>query len=262
MARYEDYVQQQEGGLEAQIDSAGSQQQERQRNPDNGQFVASTPDVDWEQRYKELEKHNSRQAQTLGEYRSTIDEFINNPTPSASQEPEPELEPITPDDLYTDPNAAISRAVDQHPAVREAIRLKEDMALQGRQQEAAKFADKHPDFKEVHESPEFQNWVYDNPTHQNLYAKGQSYDFSAADALFSLYKAEKGMANVRSEQTIQQAELVSSSGEMVQTAPKFSRSEYVDKLTRARQGDLECENWVKRNAAGYREALGSGNVRD
>ena len=61
---------------------------------------------------------------------------------------------------------------------------------------------------------------------------------------------------------IDAASLEESSAQQITEAPKYSRSEDVDKLTRARQGDLAADNWVKRNAAGYRNALATGNVRD
>jgi len=266
MAKYADYVKpsQQAGGLDEEIGHAANEQQERLRDPTSGQFVAdpaSTPNVDWEKRYLELEKLNSRQAQTLGEYRSTIDEYITNPTPD-SQESNAAPSPITAEQLYEDPNAAIQQAVDNHPVVQEARATRDELEANKRLTEAKVFSDKHPDFQEISASPEFQNWVVEDGTRQDLYSRGNQYDFSAADALFRLYKAEKGMAQVAQQQNIQQAELVSSSGEMVTAPPTYSRSEYVNKFKRAKQGDLDAEDWVKTHAANYRLALGSGNVRD
>lgn len=262
MAKYEDYAKpQQEGGLEQEIDSAQQQQQERARNPENGQFVTSTPDVDWEQRYKELEKLNSRQAQTLGDYRKTIDEFIVNPTPPSSESQEPP-QPITVDELYEDPNAAISRAVEQHPEVQQARELRKEYETQERQRQATEFISKHPDYQEVGQSPEFQNWVVEDATRSDLYRRSDQYDFAAADALFNWYKAEKGIQAAAAQQELQQAELISSSGEMVQEPARYSRHEYINMLKRSKQGDLDAEDWVRANAAGYRNALASGNVRD
>ena len=116
MARIEDYLPggekdpNRQGGdlLDNSINDAAAQQQARLND--------GTPAVDWETRYKELEKLNSRQAQTLGEQRKLIDEYIlSNPTPSTSQQPPEAPQPITVDDLYEDPNAAIQRAVESHP---------------------------------------------------------------------------------------------------------------------------------------------------
>jgi len=255
MAKYEDYLPKPEGGIESEIADASEQQEARVND--------ATPTVDWQARYSELEKLNSRQAQTLGEYRKTIDEFISDPTPdqTANQSAE-SLSPITVDDLYDDPNAAVLRAVESHPAIQEAKQLKEQITRQSREAELDAFAARHSDYQEVGGSPEFQNWVAENPTRIDLFQRGNSYDFSAADALFSLYKAEKGLNQVNDAAAIQQAELVSSSGEIVQEEATYSRSEYINMLKRSKQGDLDAEDWVRTHAPAYRMALGSGNVRD
>lgn len=261
MAKFEDYLPGGEKdpnapaeGIEGEIQDAANQQEARQDG--------ATPPIDWEQRYKELEKLNSRQAQTLGEYRKTIDDFIANPTPASEADPEPASQPITVDDVLEDPNSAVARAVESHPAIREARKLKEQYEAQQKEAALADFQTRHPDYSEIAGTPEFQNWVVENPTRVELYSRGNSYDFSAADALFSLYKAERGLSDVQRQSDISQAELVESSHEMVQEPPTYSRSEYINKLKRAKQGDLEAEDWVKAHAANYRMALASGNVRD
>ena len=255
MAKYEDYLPKPEGGIEDEIEDASEQQDARQND--------ATQTVDWQQRYSELEKLNSRQAQTLGEYRKTIDEFITSPTPDedANTSAAP-LSPITVDDLYDDPNAAVLRAVESHPAIQEAKALKEQITRQSREAELEAFASRHTDYQEIGGSPEFQNWVAENPTRMDLFQRGNSYDFSAADALFSLYKAERGLNQANEAKDIAQAELVSGTGELVQEEAKYSRSEYIDKLKRAKQGDLNAEDWVKTHSGNYRMALQAGNVRD
>lgn len=260
MAKFEDYLPQgakdPAGGIEGEIADAQGQQQARQDD--------ATPAVNWEERYGELEKLNSRQAQTLGDYRRTIDEFIQNPTPATNAEPQDlSPTPISTEDFYEDPNAAVLKAVESHPAIQDARAMVQRAESDRLQTELDRFAGRHDDYQEIGSTPEFQNWVADNPTRMDLYQRGNQYDFNAADALFSLYKAEQGLSQVTNEQEIQQAELVSSSGELAPTEPaKYSRAEYIRTLTRARQGDLVAEDWVKANAAGYRMALASGNVRD
>ena len=260
MANIEDYLPggalDPQGGIVEEIADAQGQQQARQDD--------ATPEVDWQERHRQLEILNSRQAQTLGEYRQTIDSFIANPTPTPVATPSTELEPtLSVDDFYEDPNAAVQRAVESHPAIQEARANNERAETDRRQSELDRFTERHADFQEIGGSPEFQNWVVENPTRVDLFNRGDKYDFSAADALFSLYKSERGLTQATNEQEIQQAELVSSSGELAPNEPaKYSRSEYISTLTRARQGDLVAEDWVKANAAGYRMALESGNVRD
>ena len=259
MAKFEDYLPQgakdPQGGIADEIEDAQQQQQARQ--------LDATPEVDWQERHRQLEILNSRQAQTLGEYRQTIDQFISNPTPAQADPSEESLSPPSIDDFYEDPNAAVLKAVESHPAIRDARELTKRVEADRIQAELDRFTERHADYQDIGGSPEFQNWVVDNPTRLDLFQRGNQYDFNAADALFSLYKAEKGLTQATNEQEIQQAELVSSSGDLAPTAPaKYSRSEYIRNLTRARQGDLEMEDWVKANAAGYRMALESGNVRD
>lgn len=255
MAKYEDYLPKPEGGLDSEIQDAGNQQ--------NARVNDATQTVDWQARYSELEKLNSRQAQTLGEYRKTIDEFIVDPTPK--QEAIPSYEPVSPitvDDLYDDPNAAVLRAVESHPAIQEARALKKGIEADRIQADLDAFSGRHTDYQDIASSPEFQNWVVENPTRTDLFNRGNQYDFSAADALFSLYKAEQGLTQATQASDIAQAELVSGTGELIAPESKYSRSEYINKLQRSKQGDMDAEDWVKTHAANYRMALQAGNVRD
>lgn len=259
MAKYEDYIKVNPPGpvgIDDEINVADEGQQKR--------LDDATP-VDWEERYKNLEQLNSRQAQTVGEYRNIIDNFITNPTPDpvASEEPP---EPITFDDLSANPAEAIERAVEAHPAIKEAREVKALFEGQQRKTDIAAFTERHPDFEEIKASAEFANWVLENPTRQALAKSAHNWDMNSADALFSLYKAEQGIAvmksNAKEETAIKAATLEDSSATMVPATTQFSRGEYVAKLTRAKQGDLEAEAWIDRYRGQYREALESGNVRD
>lgn len=262
MASYVDYLpggKNHAGGIESEINDADTQETGRQEQ---------TP-IDWEKRYKELEKLNSRQAQTLGEQRRMIDEFIMNPTPAKPVVEEPS-QPITVDDFYDNPDETLRKTareeVSSHPAIKAAEKLVKEAEERNRRTAMERFETKHPDYKEIYQTPEFANWLQDDPTRMSLAVRANEFDLSAADALFSLYKAEQGLTTVqdqqRQRQAIEAASLEDSSALIVREPPQYSRSEYIQKLTRARQGDLEAEDWVKRNAPKYREALASGNVRD
>jgi hypothetical protein len=254
------------GGIDEEIDAAGTQQQARQQDPVTGQFVSTPEAVDWEKRYKDLEVMNSRQAQDLGTYRKMVDEYIiNSPTP----ETEPvvaEPVPITVDELYDNPDEALNRVIDSHPAIREARQVTEDARKRDLENDLKDFQTRHPDFNEISHDPQFAQWVEAEPMRVELYNRGNQYDLSAADALFSLYKAENNISQMTEEQDqaiqIAAVSLEDSSSVMVNESPKYSRSEYVDTYQRAKQGDLEAERWIQRNSAGYRQALTSGNVRD
>lgn len=246
-------------GIDSEIADASQQQVARQTD--------ATQPVDWESRYKELEKLNSRQAQNLGTYKKMVDEFIvQSPTPSAAPEVVEPPQKITVDDIYADPDEAIRKVVDSHPDVLEAKQVKIDREKEKLEAEMERFQTRHPDYENLLVSDEFRNWVGEDATRVDLYQRGNSFDLSAADALFSLFKAENGLSRISTEQeqaaAIQAVELESSSNAMPPAAHVYSRAEYVDQFMRMKQGDLAAESWVKRNAAKYREALASGNVRD
>jgi len=263
MAKFEDYVKAQEEkkSLESEIEDASLQQEERQVAPLTG----------WEERYKELEKHNSRQAQELGSlrketdrYRQAFDEYIlgdSTPTDEAAVD-----NPITSDDIYNNPDEAVKKAVDSHPAIKEA---KEAKAQRERDALAARekaLRDKHGDYEAVVANPEFIDWVKADTTRIDLAVRADGYDFSAADALFSLYDADKKLTESRTRQTrAKELELATLETGMASEAPSeqtYSRYEMREHMIKARQGNVKSERYLEVHLPKYRAALAQGNVRD
>lgn len=246
------------GGIDAEITDAQKDQQARKDD--------ATP-VDWEERYKNLEVLNSQQAQTVGEYRRVIDSYLLNDVPTPASEPvvEPSA-PITYEDLSDNPEEVINRAVANHPAIKRAAEIEASLEAQQRTTAVATFRESHPDFEKIKDTPEFASWVRESPTRIALVQAADKWDMNSADALFSLYKAEKGITKLQNEQqeatAIQQATLEDSTAAITLDAPKYSRQEFVDKKILANQGDQEAERWINANVASYRLALQSGNVRD
>jgi hypothetical protein len=256
MAKYEDYVkkmQEEQSGTE-EIDQAAAQQEERQ---------VSTPDVDWQKRYEDLEVAYSRQGQQMGDYRRMIDDYVSTPAEATVVE---EIVPITPDDIYENPDEAVRRAVDSHPAIQEAKQLKNDLALEKAQAIRDAFTLKHPDFMQTYNSPEFANWVNANPMREDLRIRAEGFDMTAADALFSLWEIEQDAGQVSQELNTQNAVAqvgLESGTVQAELAPeRYSRSEMLEQKIAAKQGDLKAERYVKAHGAAYREALGAGLVRD
>ncbi|MEE8114321.1 MAG: hypothetical protein V3T23_08190 [Nitrososphaerales archaeon] len=247
------------GGIDAEITDAAKDQQAREANATPG---------DWEERYKNLEVLNSQQAQTVGEYRRVIDSYLLNDVPTPASEPVVETlhTPITYEDLNDNPEEAINKAVANHPAIKRAAEIEATLEAQQRTTAVATFRESHPDFETIKDTPEFASWVRESPTRIALVKAADSWDMNSADALFSLYKAEKGITKLQNEQqeatAIQQATLEDSTAALTLDEPKFSRQEFVDKKILANQGDREAERWINANVASYRLALQSGNVRD
>lgn len=260
MASYEEYAKkylpQTEGDdLEKETKEAQAQEEVRQ---------TSTPEIDWEKRYKDLERLNSQQAQDLGQYRKLVDEYISSDPTPAEKPAAPE--PITSDDLWDNPDETVRRAVDSHPALQEVKELKEAQKKAELEANFKQFATKHSDFQEISGNPEFRDWVLSNPTHLDLAQRADAMDLTAADALFSLYKAQRGLEQVsaeREQQTnIDNATLESPHGSEPPAPQRYSRSEMLRQKIRAKQGDLEAEMYVNAHAEAYRNALAEGNVRD
>jgi len=253
MARYEDYL---PGGknytgpeevLGEEIEAAGEQQEER---------VSTPVDVDWEKRYNDLEVAYSRQGQQMGDYRALIDEHITS-TPETEAAGPTEVNPITPDDIYEDPDAAVRRAVDSHPAIQEARDLKKELADAKLLTERNEFTARHPDMQATIASPEFANWVNEDPLRLELARRADGWDIASADALFTMYEGNTGKPEVPPV-----PELESGYGSDSPVAEQYSRSDMLQQKIRAKQGDHAAQAYVKANGAAYRIALGEGNVRD
>lgn len=262
MAKYEDYAKKyatkEPDKLDDQIDAAAAAKEERQD---------STPDGEnWQAKYEELNKAFSRQGNVVGEQKRLIDEYI---TSSTSQEPsvtETPPEPLTVDNLYDNPQEAIDAAIANHPAVKEAQEIKQSLAQRETEDALTEFRGKHPDYEDIYVTPEFQNWVMEAPMRQSLAVSADQMDFHSADALFTLYKADKAIASQESTAqnaaAIAAAELETPAGGEPPAPQQYSRSEMLQQKIRAKQGDLTADQYVKTHAAAYREALGNGNVRD
>jgi len=252
MAKYEDYL---PGGklytgpeeiLDTEIEAAEVQQEER---------VSTPVDVDWEKRYNDLEVAYSRQGQQMGDYRALIDEHISTPDPTAADLIE--VNPITPDDIYEDPDAAVRRAVDSHPAILEAKELKQDLIDQKALTERNEFVTKFPKMQETINSPEFATWVNEDPTRLVLAQRADGWDLASADALFTMYDNRAPVVT-----TPPVVELESGYGAESPAPEQYSRSAMLEQKIRAKQGDHAAQAYVKQHGAPYRIALGEGNVRD
>ena len=256
MAKYEDYAKARDPEAIAakEIEDAAAQQATRDETP---------PDTDWQKRYKDLEVAYSRQGQQIGDQRKLIDEYITA-TPESSQQVE-EITPITPDDIYEDPASAFDRAINAHPAIKEARQLKVDLEEDRNTALRTAFTERHPTAEADIASPEFANWVNEDPTRLELAQRGNQFDLISADALFNLWEAEQAVQAIEVEDEVAAVDAVGlETGTSVEPlAPeRYSRSAMLEQKIAAAQGNEIARRYVKQHAVAYREALGSGNVRD
>lgn len=276
MARYEDYAkahlerqEREQAELGKEIAEAKEQQTQRQETPAPSgfempeRFKGKSPE-EVAQSYVELEKAYSRQGNDLGEMRKLVDTLAQtNTTTVTPTEPEPKVEPISTDDLWNDPNEAIHSAVDASPAMKRVAELEAKLAETQRDNAIRAFKEQHPNYNTVVASPEFQNWVNERPERlEALHRADSQWDLSTADVLLTAFEQEQKVKELESRGTFAAATTESPGGNEPPVEATFSRSEWVRKMIRAKQGDLEAEDYIKRNSAAYTKALSTNNVRD
>jgi hypothetical protein len=209
MAHLVDDERQVEDGKISSFEDLGQEVAEETAQPDNTAAQgASQPenDDDLPEKYRgksareiarmhqEAERLVGKQSSEVGELRRTVDDFIktqlSTQKPTANQQADDEIDDV---DFYVNPKEAVKKALDSHPAIRQAQQTSAELA---KQRNLAQIASKHPDFKQIGASAGFQQWVQSSVVRQNLFnLANNQYDSIAADELLSLYKERASMAS-------------------------------------------------------------------
>ena len=152
--------------------------------------------------HQEAEKMIGRQAQEVHEVRSLADQLLKQQLESkATKQP---TEQTQEEDFFADPQAAVTRTVDQHPAVLEAKKASLELK---RMQTAQQLNAKHPDFMEIAQNADFQNWVKSSAIRVDLFTKADAeYDFPAADELLSTYKELRQVKAAQQQEQVKAVE--------------------------------------------------------
>lgn len=135
--------------------------------------------------HSNLERVMGKQSQEVGELRKAFDDMVK--TSIASQNsvasaPEPEAEEF---DFFADPQAAVARAIANHPTLKQA----ETVAVEMAKEKALNALQKsHPNMKEVLQDASFQEWVGKSKIRTQLYQNAdQNYDYESANELLDLW---------------------------------------------------------------------------
>jgi hypothetical protein len=137
--------------------------------------------------HQEVEKRLSIQGQEIGEVRKLADELIRQNLESKQQSTK-KIEPEV--DFFEDPQAAIQKAVDNHPDVQSS---KLAFANMQRMQIKQQLASTHPDLDEITRDQNFVDWIKSSPVRIKLFeAADAGYDFDSANELLSTYKQIRG----------------------------------------------------------------------
>jgi len=170
-----------------EIQQEAEQPQEQPTIPDKYQGKSLEEVV---QMHQEAEKLLGRQSSEVGELRKVVDDFITSQV--QQQAPQQYVEPEDDIDYFTDPQAAVNRAIENHPKIKEA---QEYTAQYKKQTSLAMLNSKHPDMQEILKDPKFAEWIKASQIRTQLFvAADQQYNAEAADELFTLWKERKNIA--------------------------------------------------------------------
>lgn len=202
--------------------------------------------------HQEAEKLASRHAQEVGEIRKLADELIK------SQLKKPEVEQPKEVDFFEDPQAAVRNTIANDPRIqameRQTIVAQQQMALQT-------LSAKHPDYLEVNQDEDFQNWLKGSRVRQGLYQMAMGYDVDAADELLSTYKQLKQVnrkavndVEVKARDNALKAASVDTGGSGETTKKYFSRAQLMNKR-------VHDPAWIEANQAEISRAYAEGRIK-
>jgi DNA-directed RNA polymerase subunit F len=175
------------------------------------------------QMHQEAEKLVGKQSSEVGELRRVVDEYIHQQTQLTQQKNEP-VEEI---DFFSEPDRAVSNAIENHPSVREA----KQVAQEYRKTTAlSQLQSKHPEMNTILQDEKFLEWIKGSNVRTRLLQQAdQQFDVEAADELFSTWKERQQMigttADAEKSQRKQQVK-AASTGSSSGSGEKASRKIY------------------------------------
>jgi len=133
--------------------------------------------------HQEAEKLIGKQGSEVGELRKVVDDFIKTQTSKDLKTQEPEY---SDEDFFIEPQNAINRAINNHPAVKEA----QQASAQMRKQEVlSKLSSEFPDLTDTVQNPAFVEWIKGSRVRTELFARAESnFDYDSAKELLSTWK--------------------------------------------------------------------------
>jgi len=139
------------------------------------------------QMHSEVEKRLGVQGQEIGQVRKLADELMRQNLESKQQS----IKQIEPEvDFFENPQAAIQKAVDNHPDVQSS---KLAFANMQKMQIKQQLSLAHPDYEELAKDQNFTDWCKSSPVRIKLLVDAdQGYDFDSANELLSTYKQIRG----------------------------------------------------------------------
>jgi hypothetical protein len=169
-------------------DTVETPQEEQPQQPEVPEKYRGKSVEDLVQMHQELEKFSGKQSTEVGELRKVVDDYIQTQL-SVQQAPQQQQYQDDNDDdvdFFVDPKTAVSRAIDNHPKIKEAQAYTQQYKQQAT---LAQLKSSHPEMEQILQDPKFAEWIKGSKVRTQLFVQAdQAYDYDAANELFSLWK--------------------------------------------------------------------------
>jgi hypothetical protein len=169
-------------------DTVETPQEEQPQQPEVPEKYKGKSVEDLVQMHQELEKFSGKQSTEVGELRKVVDDYIQTQL-SVQQAPQQQQYQDDNDDdvdFFVDPKTAVSRAIDNHPKIKEAQAYTQQYKQQAT---LAQLKSSHPEMEQILQDPKFAEWIKGSKVRTQLFVQAdQAYDYDAANELFSLWK--------------------------------------------------------------------------
>ena len=169
-------------------DTVETPEEEQPQQPEVPEKYQGKSVEDLVQMHQELEKFSGKQSTEVGELRKVVDDYIQTQL-SVQQAPQQQQQQDDNDDdvdFFVDPKTAVSRAIDNHPKIKEAQAYTQQYKQQAT---LAQLKSSHPEMEQILQDPKFAEWIKGSKVRTQLFVQAdQAYDYDAAHELFSLWK--------------------------------------------------------------------------
>ena len=225
--------------LVSTIEDENFELQDNPQGEDSGTQVKSEDDLPEKYRgktpkeiaamHQEAEKLIGKQGSEVGELRRVVDDYIRAQTAKDLKTEEPDLDE---GDFFVDPKSTVNKAIDNHPAIREAKQASFEMK---KADTLSKLGAKYPDFMETVEDPAFGEWIKSSKVRTELFVRAErNLDFDSADELLSTWKEKQQItkkaldtSKMDRDKQLQTADIGSNSNSEKVSKKKYRRSDII-----------------------------------
>ena len=182
--------------------------------------------------HQEAEKLIGRQGSEVGDLRKIVDDFIKTQTTKDSKVDEIAT---TDEDFFIEPRSAVNRAIDNHPAIKEAQHASLSMK---RAETISRLKQEFPDAMDVVQTPEFAKWIEGSKVRTELFVRAETqYDYDSAKELLDNWKERQTLSKkvtdtskVDRDQQLKAADIGNNNGTSETVAKKKYRRQDIMKL--------------------------------